>query len=86
MLVSFLVCEFPIAIFSPSNSSIANKQKWIPIAWPFNEFQIHLHSSPYVHFQRGARKVRDILLPCKKTMDAEDKKKWLLMSALKQSL
>lgn len=25
--------------------------------------------------KRGARKVRDILLPCKKAMDAEDKKK-----------
>jgi len=29
------------------------------------------------HFinKRGARKVRDILLPCRKAMDAEDKKK-----------
>ena len=43
--------------------------------WPFKEIQIHLHTSPYVHFQRGARKVRDILLPYKKAIDDEEKKK-----------
>jgi len=36
--------------------------------------------------KRGVRKARDILLPCKKAMDAEDKKKRSLMSALKHSL
>ena len=53
---------------------------------PLIEIQIDLHTSPYVHFQRGVRKVRDILLPYKKAMDAKDKKKWSLMSALKHSL
>ena len=42
---------------------------------PLKEIQIHLHTSPYVHFQRGPRKVRDILFSYKKAMDAEDKKK-----------
>ena len=72
MLVSLPVREFPI--LSLNNSSIANKQKFISIVWPYREILLHLHE-PYVHFQREARKVRDILLPCRKVMDAEDKKK-----------
>ena len=69
-----------------NNSHIANKQKLILIMWPFKEIQIHLHPSLYVNFQRGARKFRDILLPYKKAMDDEDKKKWSLTNALKHSL
>ena len=58
----------------------------MPIAWPYKEFQIHLLISPYVHFQRGARKVRDIMSLRKKAIDDGHKKKRSLMRAPKQSL
>ena len=57
----------------------------MPIAWPYKEFQIHLLISPYIHFQRRARKVRDIMSLRKKAIDDEHKKKRSLMSALKQA-
>ena len=70
---SFLVREFQT--FSPKNSSVANQHKWVPIAWSCKDIHFHLDTSPYVHFQRGARKVRDILLAYKEAIDDKEKKK-----------